>query len=193
MKTALVLFAALALGVVGHAQDTQPVDLRKIIGPNNSFHDPVCGVSLTYPAGWEVTSGMRWGPDYRENTFRFRPLWPAEANPSLYYQAFRPDNPRPADVQAWLREAAAKKEASRYSPSSGYRNVPESMTFTTIGGRPALSYLATFKAGAEQMAEYNLRIVGEKAYVMFFTLGKINDVLSVRDEIDKMAATVQVP
>lgn len=191
MKAIIVLTAALAVAALGRADEE--VDLKRIVGPNNSFKDDVFGVSLTYPAGWDVVAGMRWGPDNRENTFRFRPIWPAEASPSLYYQAFRPDNPRPADVNAWLREAAAKKEASRVSPISSYRNDPQTMRFTTIGGRPALSYIATFQSGSQQMAEYNLRIVGEKAYVMFFTLGPINDVLSIRDDIDKMAATVQVP
>ena len=43
------------------------------------------------------------------------------------------------------------------------------------------------------MAEYNVRIVGEKAYVMFFTFGPREDVLAIRREIDQMAETIHVP
>lgn len=168
--------------------------MKDVLGPNNTFKDPVVGVSLTYPSGWEMIGGTRWGPDYRENTFRFRPVWPSEAHPSLYYQSFRADNPRPADVNAWLREAAQKKEASRQTGVPDYRNVSDSVSLRTIAGRPGLSYVATFTDGRNRkMAEYNLRIVGEKAYVMFFTMGPAEDIFAIRSEIDRMAETVQVP
>lgn len=193
MKTLFLLVLTLGLCAASRSEDNKPVDLKDVLGPKNSFNDPVMGVSLTYPAGWEVIGGIRWGTDFRENTFRFRPLWPSETNPSMYYQGFRPDNPRPTDVNAWLLEAASKKEASRQGGGSDYRNDPQTLTLRTIAGRPGLSYIATFGSGNRKMAEYNVRVVGEKAYVMFFTFGPLEDVLAVRGEIDQMAETVRVP
>jgi hypothetical protein len=193
MKTLLFVTLSLALCTVARSQDQQNVDLTQILGANNSFHDSVMGVSLTYPAGWEVTGGMRWGTDFRENTFRFRPISPLRASPSLYYQGFRPDSPRPSDISAWLLEAAKKKEASRQLNAPDYRNDPKMMVVRDIAGKPGLAYLALFTLGNQQMAEYNVRVVGQKAYVMFFTMGPVGDVLAVRDDIDRMAETVQVP
>ena len=193
MKTLFLLVLIFGLCAASRSQDNKPVELKDVLGPRNSFNDPVMGVSLTYPAGWEVIGGMRWGPDLRENTFRFRPLWPSETNTSMYYQGFRPDNPRPTDVNAWLLEAARKKEASRQGGGADYRNDPQTLTLRTIAGRPGLSYIATFGSGDRKMAEYNVRIVGEKAYLMFFTFGPLEDVLAIRGEIDQMAETVRVP
>ena len=192
MKRLLLAFSFAALAVVAPAQGVN-VEMKDVLGPNNSFRDPVMGISLTYPPGWEVLGGIRWGTDNRENTFRFRPLWPSQAGPSMYYQGFRPDSPRPTDVSAWLREAAQKKEESRKSGMSDYQNVPESLSLRTIAGKPGMSYLATFTSGGQKLAEYNVRIVGEKAYVMFFTMGPLDDVLAIRAEIDAMAETVQIP
>ena len=193
MKTILLPLTLVALCAIGRSQDNVNVDMQDVLGPNNTFHDRVVGVSFTYPAGWKVLGGFRWGIDHRENTFRFRAIWPSEASPSLYYQAFRPDSPRPADVRAWLLEAARRKEESRQGGTSNYRNDPDTLVVRTFAGRPGMSYLATFGAGERTLAEYNLRIVGEKAYVMFFTMGPLEDVLAIRREIDQMAETVNVP
>ena len=179
MKTITLFVLALGLCVIGHGQtDTKPVLLKDVLGSNNTFKDPVMSVSLTYPAGWQVISGFRW---------------PSEASPSMYYQGFRPDSPRPADVNAWLLEAARKKEASRQGAGNDYRNDPATLMLRNFGDRRGMSYVATFTSGGRPMAEYNVRVVGEKAYVMFFTFGPLEDVLNVRREIDQMAETVSVP
>jgi hypothetical protein len=193
MKSVFAAMVVLGICASARLQANISVAPSEVTGPNNTFRDSVMGISLTYPAGWEMLGGARWGPDNRENTFRFRPLWPSEAGPSLYYQGFRPDSPRPTDVSAWLREAARKKEESRKAGMSDYRNEPETLAIRTIAGRPGMSYVATFTSGGRKIAEYNLRIVGDKAYVMFFTMGPLEDVLALRSEIDKMAETVQVP
>lgn len=189
----LLLFLTVGLCTIARSQDTMPVKLSDVLGPNNTFNDPKMGISLTYPAGWEVTDGMRWGLDFRENTFRFRALWPLQSSPSLYYQGFRPDSPRPSNVTAWLLEGAKKKEASRQARIGDYSNDPQTVTVRNFGGRPGLGYMATFTEKGRKMAEYNVRVVGEKAYVMFFTFGPLEDILSIRTEIDQMAETVRVP
>ena len=168
------------------------VPTKDVLGPDNSFRDPVMGVALTLPAGWELLGGFRWGTDNRENTFRFRPLWPSEAMPSLYYQGFRADSPRPSDFRAWFLDGAQKKEASR-SGSGDYKNLPDTYEFKTINGQPAFSYMAAFTNGGRKWNEYFVRIAGETAYVMFFTVGTVEDIAAIRADIDRMAATVRVP
>lgn len=191
MRKLLFLLAATTLSAPGWAQN---VPLSEVLRPNNTFSDSVHGISLTYPAGWEVLGGFRWGKNNGENTFRFQPLWPSEAIPSLYYQRFHPDNPRPTDINAWFRESSQKKEASRAQGGGDYRNVPESFVFKkTSGGLASFSYLATFTAGEKPMAEYFVRVAGQEGYVMFFTQGPREDVEAIRGEIDRMADTVRVP
>ena len=51
MKKLLFTFAAFALGSLARSQE---VDLKDFLGSNNSFRDPVFGISLTYPGGWEI-------------------------------------------------------------------------------------------------------------------------------------------
>jgi hypothetical protein len=60
-----------------------PMDLPRFLGPNNQYHDPVFGVSATYPEGWSVKQGMRWGTDNRQNTIFFSPPEGNHAVPSM--------------------------------------------------------------------------------------------------------------
>ena len=46
------LALALALLALAVPVRAQSVDLKTVLGPNNTFHDPVFGVSLRLPAGW---------------------------------------------------------------------------------------------------------------------------------------------
>jgi hypothetical protein len=190
MKKLFVGLFALAFCVVAR---TQQVALTDVLGPDNLFHDAVVGVSLKYPAGWEVLGGMRWGAHGEQNTFRLKPLWPSEAMPSIYYQPFPATEPRPLNYDVWFREGARLKEASRAQGASDYRNVPGSFVIKTVAGHPTCRYLAHYTTAGRPMAEYIVRVAGEKSYVMFFTMGPVADVEAVCDDIDRMAASVQVP
>lgn len=193
MKTALTLPAlVLALFAACPSARAQTVDLKTVLGPNNTFHDPVFGVSLTLPAGWGVKGGHRWGKDNGENTFPLRPIWPSTASPSLYYQRFRPDHPRPTDFVAYYTDAAARKAASR-TGYKDYRNLPETFECLTIAGQPGCRYFASFTSGGRPMLEYFVRISGATTQVMFFTTGTENEINHLRAEIDRMAETVKVP
>ena len=189
MKKLILVFGALTLCLLASGQS---VDLTQILGPNNSFNDPAFGVSLTYPAGWEVLGGARWGKNNGENTFQFRALWPSQTRPSLYYQRFSADNPRPTDFESYFRKLAQSKAASRAKSGGDYQNVPESFVFKTIAGGPSFSYLATFTNGGMKMAEYFVRVVGEKAYVMFITVGSPEEIDAIRPDLDRMVETVRV-
>src|SRR5690349_7772385 len=73
MKTRFLASLAMAAFVVfaqdGKAAQQIEVPLKQVKGPNNTFHDPEYGVSLTYPAGWELARGFRWGPTNEQTTF----------------------------------------------------------------------------------------------------------------------------
>lgn len=190
MKTILVALIALALGTAARGQN---VDAKDVVGPNNTFFDAAYGVALTYPAGWEVLGGGRWGENNGDNTFRFRPLWPSEAMPSLYYKRYVPEGPQPPNLEPHFRDAAARKAASRVPMASDYRNLEETFSFRTIAGRPGFSYLATFTRYGRPMMEYFVRVAGEKVYVMFFTVGSPEDINAIRADIDRMAESIRIP
>ena len=194
MKTLLLTIAVVALSAVGRSQnDNVSVDLKEVLGPNNTFHDRLMGVSLTYPAGWELLSGRTDPKNSSYHTFSFRPLWPSEASPSFYYNRLRPDGPWLKDIPGALLEQARKQEAVRQTTIPDYRIDPETLLSRTIGGRPALSYVATRGSGAAKVAEYYLRIIGEKTFLGFYATGRLEDVLAIRSEIEQMAETAKVP
>jgi hypothetical protein len=190
MKKTLLTLAVFALCAIGRSQE---VSLNEVLGPNNTFSDALYDVSFTYPPGWEVLGGSRWGKNNGENTFRFRPVWPSEAHPSVYYQRFSSENPRPANINQWFAESARKKEESRLAGIPDYRNVAQSLVFKKAGTLPSFSYLATYTMAGKPMAEYFVRVAGQQGYVMFFTMGRPEDITAIRAEIDRMAETVRVP
>jgi hypothetical protein len=190
MKKIFIGIFALTLCLSGRSQQ---VALTDVLGPDNLFHDAVFGVSLKYPAGWEVMRGLRWGDQGAQNTFWLKPLWPSEATPAIYYQQFPDTEPRPINYDGWFREGARLKEASRAQGAHDYRNVPESFVIKTVAGHPTCRYLARYTTAGRPMAEYIVRVAGEKTYVMFFTMGPVEDVEAARADIDRMAASVQVP
>jgi hypothetical protein len=188
----VVSIIALVLSTAAAAQIEVP--LKHVKGPNNSFHDRVYGVSLTYPAGWELVRGFRWGELNEQTTFGLRRVRQPVVTTSLYYQQFTPDSPRPAKIKVWFDDAFSKKEASRQKEVQAYRNVPETLRFeTTTTGLPRCSYLATFTANSRTMAEYFIRVAGQESYVMFITQCPLDDIDEIREAIDRMADTVRVP
>jgi hypothetical protein len=195
LLTALAVgLAALLLGAqVGSAGQTD-VPLKRVMGANNSFNDPEYGVSLTYPAGWELVRGWRWGKNNEQTTFGLRRTKPSVATASLYYQKFSSESPRPPEIKDWFRDAFQKKEASRQKEARSYRNVPDSLRFeTTSNGLPMCSYLATFMAGSERRAEYYIRVAGRETYVMFITQGSVKEIDEISTEVYRMADTVRMP
>lgn len=174
---------------------SQSIPLAELIGPNNAIRDPRYGVSVTYPAGWELRGGARWGKNNQENTLSFRAIWPLESRPSLYYQPTSNfEAPAPGQEEAHFRHTAGTKAASRVQAGlQDYRNLPETFTFLQINGRPAFRYVAKFTQNGKKHYEYFTRVLGEQMMVMFFTMGPWEELETIRREIDRMSATVQVP
>jgi hypothetical protein len=173
----------------------QQLVMEQVLGPNYLYHDDLLGVSATYPEGWKIRGAQRWGERNSENTLFMSPDPETSARPSMYYRMYRGDESakRAGDTEAWLRDQARAKELSRVQSLSDYANVPTSFDFTPLNGQPSMTYFATFTAGDQVMTEYFIRILGQKGYVMFFTMGKLEDVKTILPQLQKMAGTVKVP
>ena len=181
--------AVVALCAIGRSADSVKVDPKDFLGPNNTFQDRPTGISLTYPAGWEVIGGFLYNPA-GAYSFSLRPLWPSEAFPTFYYNRLRSDVPRPADIEASLLRQARKQETDRKVSNPDYCIDSQTLVTRTIAGRIAMSFVAQTKA---KQAEYILHIMGEKTFVRFSATGPVEDVLAIRREIDQMAETLQLP
>lgn len=194
MKKTLALLAALALVTVGQSQS---IPLNELVGPNNVIRDPMYGIAVTYPAGWEILGAGRWGKNNQENTISFKVIWPSEARPSLYYQPttnFNRPGPSASEVAAHFKYTAGTKAQQRInSGMSDYQNIESSFEQTTINGRPAFRYLATYSRAGKKYYEYFIRVLGEQLMAMFFVQIPAEELDLVRGEVDQMAATIQVP
>jgi hypothetical protein len=170
------------------------MSLAEMLLPNNGFHDPLFGVSMSYPEGWSVRNATRWGQNNRENTVFFSPGGDSQAVPSMYYQNYTDGPPPFGSSEAFLREQARKKEEQRNPGGvNDYKNDADSFVFREIDGRPTLSYFATFTRGDQVQAEYFMRVLGQRGYVMFFVRGPAKDVQAIIPAVHKAGGTVKVP
>lgn len=169
--------------------------LSEVVKPGNVFRDDLFGVSATFPEGWSVKHAVRWGLNNRENTVFFQAPDDSRATPSMYYQKYPAGAPTGVSHEAYLRDLAVKKEASRQKDGlSEYQNDPGSFVYREIGGRPSLSYSATYiSKNGEVHAEYFTRILGPGGYVMFFVKGPAADVQKVIPDVYDMSGTVKTP
>ena len=188
----MTLAAAALLASAAWAQPIPPGDL---VGANNSLRDPMYGISVTYPAGWQVRGAQRWGKNNKENTIMFQAIWPLEARPSLYYQPTSNfDKPAPNEVEAHFRRTAGTKAQQRVASGlKDYQNLENTFVFTTINGRPAFRYTASFTVQGRPHFEYFTRVLGDELMAMFFVQGPAEEIDAVRREIDQMAATIRLP
>jgi hypothetical protein len=124
-----------------------------------------------------------------------RTTWPLTSRPSLYYQPTSNfDRPAPGAEAAHFHYTAGTKAAQRVNNGlKDYRNLADTFTLKTINGRPAFSYVATFTMQGVPHYEYFVRILGTDLIAMFFVQGPVEELETVRREIDQMAATVQLP
>lgn len=192
MKTTLTFILLLTLGSIGRSQS---IPMAELVGPNNTIRDPLYGITVQFPAGWEVRSAQRWGKNNQENTIFFSPLWPSEARPSLYYQTITNfDAPGPDAVEAHFRYTAGTKALQRINGGlADYKNLENTFELIQINGRPGFRYLATYTMGEKKFTEYFIRVLGDKLMAMFFIQAPSAEIETVRREVDQMASTILVP
>ena len=170
------------------------IPLRKIKAPNNTVNDGEYGVSMTYPTGWSVVRGFRWGQNNEKTTIVLRRTQPAFAAVNFFYQKFGAESQRPPEIKDWFRSSFHEKQAAKQKELPNYQNDPDSLTYgTTAGGLPKCSYMATFTKGSGRLVEYYVRVAGEKTYVMFLTQGTRSEIEAMHADIDQMADTLRLP
>lgn len=170
------------------------IPLRKIKAPNNAVSDAEYGVSMTYPVGWDVTKGVRWGQNNEKTTIVLQRPRPQAALINFFYQKFGGETQRPPEIKDWFRSSFHEKQAAKQKELPNYRNDPASLSYgTTAGGLPKCSYTATFTKGSRRLTEYYVRVAGETTYVMFLTQGTPSEIEAMRADIDQMADTLRLP
>jgi hypothetical protein len=172
-----------------------PIPLDQVLQPNRGYRDAKFGLTLTYPEGWTVHEAIRWGVNGGENTVFFKPAENSQMASSVYYRSYA-DGPQfdRTNPEATLRDMARQKQESRSgNGTNDYKNDPESFVFRTIDGHPSLSYFATYTQGDQIHAEYFLRVLGEKGYVMSFTRGPVKEVQAAIPAVFQMGGTIKPP
>jgi hypothetical protein len=188
----VVLVASLLSPVAADAQIEIP--LKKITAPNNEVSDAEYGVSLTYPTGWNVTRGVRWGQNNEKTTIVLQRTRQALPLVNFFYQKFGGEAQRPPEIKDWFRSSFQEKQAAKQKELTNYQNDPGSLTYgATASGLPKCSYTATFTRGSRRLVEYYVRVAGEKTYVMFLTEGTRAEIEAMRADIDQMADTLRLP
>lgn len=175
------------------------IPLDEISGPDNSIIDRKLGLSATLPAGWTVVSATRM-PDFNN------PIWPdgftwiqllsPEAQPKIVYQSVTDGKAIAAtEVDAWLRNRASQVAAKRSAEGdvTEYKNGPASFVSRTVGGRPAVSWVADFKRGGKTWIEDVTAIYSEKIHAMIMVQALATEIDDIRPKFESLVESVRLP
>jgi len=166
------LIGGLLLGSVCLAQQPQiPIVPQDFVRPGGNgstiVQDPAAPVSFELPAGWFLTTGMRWGTHETTLSILDRA---SGATATVYYQ-YPIVAKIPVDLDAALRagmEAKVKQRRDREGLKN-YHVRAGSVQTSVVDGRPALSFIGDFTGPRGQaMNEYMLRVLGSDAKAEFF-------------------------
>jgi hypothetical protein len=126
-----------------------------------SYTDEKFGVSFTMPPVWSVQpSGNLGKPE--ESLFLMDPQARGLASvwEGLYPIAA-------SEIEASLRKNAEEKVPGRQQSMVDYRVRPDSWQIRTVGGRPAISFVADYKEKDKPMVEYLTWVRSEKVSTQF--------------------------
>jgi hypothetical protein len=162
-------------------------------GPNRTILDPKFGLTARYPEGWKVRDVRRWGD--QQNTVFFELTSDPDPTPSFYYKVYRAPRPMTAaTLEAFVREEAEKKQASRRETWPNYTNRTGSFRTFTLGAYPAFSWLADYTTtDGEKAAEYFVRVQTEAADASFFLQSPASKLEPLRPAVDAFMATLKLP
>jgi hypothetical protein len=187
--------ALLVTGASGAAQQ-MPIVIEDFTKPATAVgtvvSDPKAPVSFQLAPGWSVQNGLRWGN--HETTLWFTESG-VDTSASLYYQYPVTPDP-PADAQAALREGIEAKVRQRINDELivDYQVRPNSIQTRTVGGNPAISFIADFTQNGEPKVEYMVRVLGKTAKAHFFVMTTATaDVDEFFKRLDAIVATLQIP
>jgi tetratricopeptide (TPR) repeat protein len=105
----------------------------------------------------------------------------------------KPDRIATEDIPSWLRGAVQEKVIQRI-PARGYRVRPDSIQFSTINGKQALSAIADYvEDDNTAMAESLTWIYTERARVFFFARIRASHFNTFKPSIDRLVETAVIP
>jgi hypothetical protein len=194
MKRSILLLGVALSGATGWSQSGgyQAVPFEQIAGPNRSIHDPQTHVSATVPLGWNLRRAQR--NDKGETSIAFVVAKTPAAAPSLYYQFSDTARAAAGDIQATLRDGAAKKAQQRAATDgfAGYANRADSFVARQIGGLPALSWAADYTRQDRAWSEYLTRVASDRGTILFFLNAPADEMAAVRPAFERMIETVRI-
>ena len=148
------------------------------------YRDPEFAVCVKMPQGWKVGDAFRWGD--HQTTARL--IGPGDANAgSLYFKMVPgfhrqpPGNPEGKTAER-VREGLAD-----------YTIRPASVERRTIGGQPAVSFVADFTRDRARMVEYVTWVSGENATAEFFARVPASELVGLRKRLDPIIESLKLP
>ena len=177
--------------------------LNEISGPNNTIFDRKLGVTATLPAGWSIQSATRhgtnnllWpGPEGFNDIMFSTPEKTESTVARMDYQIY--ENPRPmptSEVDAWLRVWTTNVVARRRSVGgiTDYNNRQGSFVSRTVGGRPALSWVADFTRDGAKWTVYWTLIRSEKGHAAVFFQAPTTEIDASRPAYESLVESVRL-
>lgn len=171
---------------------SQSVPLGEIVGRDHTIRDPLYGWSARFPEDWTVHGVTRWGD--RETTLYLGSRAAPNAHATLYHKSHATPQPVPADAESFLRKEAERHAVRRimnglktYAPQSG------SFAFKTIGGHPALRFVAHFSSDDRTHCEYVVRVASDRGVAQIVLRVPLAQFEVVRANFEAMAETLLLP
>jgi len=196
MRASILLFAASTLFAAAAPQPPIPINVHDFIhadSPNSTtVQDPISPVTFELPAGWALTSGVRWGD--HETTLQIRDSVTGIYG-SIYYQ-YPIQSAIPTNLDAALNAGMEKKVLQRQQKEGlkDYHVRAGSPQSSVIDGRLALSFIGDFTLPRGPMSEYNLRILGANGKAEFFVkVPATLDLASFETSLNSIAHSLHLP
>jgi hypothetical protein len=196
MRASVFLFAASTLFAAAPPQPPTPINVHDFVHadtPNSTtVQDPNAPVTFELPAGWALTSGVRWGD--HETTLQIRDSVTGIFG-SIYYQ-YPIQSTIPTNLDAALAAGMEKKVLQRQEKEGlkDYRVRAGSPQTSVIDGRLALGFIGDFTLPRGPMSEYNLRILGTNGKAEFFVkVPATLDVVSFETSLNSIAHSMHLP
>ena len=151
-------------------------------------------VRLTLPEGWRMVGENRSGATETSIMLADGRSGPGRWT-GLYYRVDRNAVPRTAEAveKSLLSGMTAKQEQRAREGFADYRNQPESVRRHEVGGRPALSWTATYTVDGKAMVEACVYVQSDAMTALFFTKLPAADLAAFEEQVAPLVASLRIP
>jgi tetratricopeptide (TPR) repeat protein len=150
------------------------------------YSDAKFGVSFTAPPNWSVQP-VEFPGKPEQNLILL--------DPEVQGQASVWEGQYPiaaAEIESRLRKEAEEKVPGREKALEQYRVRPESWQTWTVGGRPAISYIADYKDRDKPMVEYLTWVRSEQVSTQFMMRAPAADFAAFRRRMEPTLLSVRI-